>query len=563
MRHILTSGIAAALLVTAPASLCAQLSLADRAAQTGTLEPSFGRGSAMIDVDGDGLLDIITGNASMPNGFFRQRPDHTFEDASVPWGIAFDDRATWGVLVTDFDNDGDPDVYFINGGFVGAPQANQFLRNDLNTLGGLTDVSAASGSAALLSKNFGGTAFDYDLDGDLDIFLTTTNDTEPCILLRNDGNLVFTDVSAAARLVDLGGFRHCSMGDFDNDGWMDVAVGNQRGANVLYRNKGDGTFTNVAATAGVQSPLDNFGLVLEDFDNDGWMDLFAPKMQKNAPTGPSPLFRNNGDGTFTDVTAGSGMTGQADMGHNTADIDADGYPDIYIGTGTPDIPFFDVLFLITPNGAGGFTATDASVSSGITSIGLTRCHGITFGDYDQDGDLDVYTNNGGVPTLPQTLQENALWQNQGNTNRWTALHLTGVFSNRSAVGARCVATTSAGRQIYRLLRAGNGFANTDSPIQRFGIGQDDHVVRIEIHWPNGITRTILNPPMGQVNDVVEILPGDMNHDNVVDVQDTGLFIAVLLGADNDPYRLVAADANASGLVEGGDIQAFINTLVLP
>ena len=142
--------------------LHAQITFVDRAPETATDACSFGRGSAMVDIDGDGLLDIIAANDSMPNFFFRQKADHTFEDATAEWGIEFDERASWGVLVTDFDNDGDPDVYFVTGGFPG--QRNQLLRNDIPTGGGLTDVTEFSGDGGYTIRNFGATVLDYDLE---------------------------------------------------------------------------------------------------------------------------------------------------------------------------------------------------------------------------------------------------------------------------------------------------------------------------------------------------------------------------------------------------------------
>ena len=187
----------------------------------------------MVDLDGDRLLDIITGNDGNPNGFFLQLPDHTFKNVNVTWGIVSDKRSTWATLVADFDNDGDPDVYFANG-IPGQP--NQLLRNDLNSTGVFTDVSDQSGAASLSNRNFGGTTLDYNRDGLLDIFLTNPN-SGPCFLLRNDGDLVFTDVSFEAGIVHAGTFRHCSVGDFDNDGWWDIAVGdfgNFGTSNVLY-----------------------------------------------------------------------------------------------------------------------------------------------------------------------------------------------------------------------------------------------------------------------------------------------------------------------------------------
>ncbi len=489
----------AATLCLAP--LPAQVSFVNVAPQTGTTNPSFGRGAGMVDLDGDGLLDLIASNAGMQNGVFRQLPDHAFQDAYALWGLAPDNRAHWGVLVADFDNDGDPDLYFLNGGFT-ASQANQILRNDLGSTGTFTDVSAASGDGDLEGSTFGGTALDYDRDGMLDIFLSN-NGTEGCNLLRNLGGLVFANVSNAAGISQSGdSHRHCSSGDMDNDGWIDVAVGTSNGPNLLYRNNGNGTFTDIAASAGVVAPGDNFGLVLEDFDNDGWMDLYLPIYQAE-PTGPSRLFLNHKDQTFTDVTAGSGMTGQTDMGHNTGDVDGDGYPDVFIGTGSPTNVYPDVLFLIAPNGSGGLVATDVSASSGILSEGPTRCHGSAFGDYDADGDVDMYLNNGGPEKAPSMLEPNFFWQKQGNANAWLELRLQGVLSNRSAAGARAVARTSSGREVHRQLTVGKGFGNTDSPVLHFGLGAETAVTRLVVSWPSGITQTRLSPPAFTVQSMVE------------------------------------------------------------
>ena len=547
--------LAAVLLVVVSLSadrLLAQVSFADEAAGYELADQTYGRGSAMADLDGDGLLDIITGNDGNPNDFFRQLPNHTFEKVNDLWGIAFDERSTWATLVADFDNDGDPDVYFINGSFPGQP--NQLLRNDLSSTGVFADVSDAAGDAPISTRNFGGTALDYNRDGLLDIFLTSPNN-EPCFLLRNDGGLHFTDVSTAAGITQAGFFRHCSAGDYNNDGWDDIAVGNYSGANVLYRNNQDGTFTNVLGSGGPGSPNDNFGLVLEDFDNDGCLDLFVPKYYfQDDPPGTSELYRNNCDGTFTDVTPGSGMTGQTDMGHNTGDVDGDGYPDIYIGTGHPGFESDDLLLLVTPNGAGGFVVNDVSDSSGITANGPTRCHGIVFGDYDQDGYVDIYTNNGGPPSSEDMLEENFLWHNQGNGNAWTALRLTGVVSNRTAVGARCVATTDSGREVHRMLRVGNGFGHTTSSIVHFGIGSDESISQITITWPSGIVQTIVNPPMSQIIDVTEsesdACEGDANSDGVVDPLDAG-FVLARFGCPvgtGDP-NCDTADMNGDGRVD--------------
>ena len=525
----------------------------DRVTETGTQNLSFGRGSAMVDLDGDGLLDIITGNAKGLNLILRQNPDHTFTQVNQAWGFGTEEDLTWGTIVADFDNDGDPDILFVNGNAGGFPDIDpcRLYRNDLSTSGIFTDVTAASGDLAIPSSNFGGTTLDYDNDGDLDVFLSSKNDENPCRLLRNDGNLTFTDVGTQAGITHLSVFRHCSTGDFDNDGWMDIAVGSLSNASRLYRNNQDGTFTDVAASLGVDSPRYNFGMILEDFNNDGWQDIYMPKWQLN-PEVPSPLFLNNGDGTFTDVTVGSGMTGQTDMGHNTGDIDLDGFPDIFIGTGTPDFASPDILLLITPNGSGGLNANDVSGASGITAAGGTRCHGIVFGDYDRDGDIDIYVNNGGPAQDRNTEQDNSFFQNQGNGNPWAAIKLVGTTSNRDGVGARCVAITNTGREIHRMHRSAHGFCNTNPAEVWFGIGSDTSIDRIEITWPSGITQTVNQPTMGTISTIVEAsCLADINGDGSVTPTD---FTAWINAFNNN---LPTCDQNNDGVCTPTDFTAWI------
>jgi len=499
-------------MLTSPVSI-AEFLLQNKAPESGTDSPSYGRGAAMVDLDGDGLLDLIAANDFMVTHFYRQLPDHSFVNAVEAWGIpeAQAKDHTWGVLAADFDNDGDDDVYFLNLGYPG--HKNRLLRNDIETTGTFTDVTQSSGDAIMIPRNFGGTTLDYNNDGLLDIFLTGPKPSLHNFLLRNDGNLSFSDVSEQAGFTKPDNYRHVSAGDYNNDGCVDLAVGVFHGSNYLYRNNCDGTFTDVATEAGISRAKDqNFGFVFEDFDNDGWMDLWAPKYYwQGADRGQSgELYRNNGDSTFSNVTATSGLTGQSDMGHSTGDVNGDGYPDIYIGTGHPSYRANDLLLLVEPDGKGGFTTTDVSVISGITSGGETRCHGMAFGDYDQDGRIDIWVNNGGPPTddgeetgnMVQ-IQESFLWNGSENDYNWIAVQLRGTKSNRTAVGARIVAITGSGREIHRMVRVGHGFANTDSHIQHFGLGKETSVKQLVINWPAGSSQIILNPAINQVIRVKE------------------------------------------------------------
>ncbi|MHC4925559.1 MAG: FG-GAP repeat domain-containing protein, partial [Planctomycetota bacterium] len=449
------------------------LVLKDVSNHAGVHSLGFGRGAAMVDLDLDGLLDLISLNGGGDNFYYKQSAFHTFDDVTDLWGIGLsgsEGEQSWAVVATDFDNDGDADVFVGVGGlYSSAP--NRLWRNDLPTGGVLVDVTASAGAIGLASHTFGASSLDFDNDGLLDLFYTDAYpdpDGTSVHLLRNMGGLVFMEVSAPAGITSSGSYRGCSVGDYDNDGWIDIAVGHQGGSNLLFHNEGDGTFTEVAEAAGVARPGPNFGLMLEDFDNNGWMDIYVS--QRPAAGEPSGLFKNRGNGTFKDITLQSGMTSQQEMGHNTGDIDADGYPDIFLGTGSMTVSAPDVLLKIVPTPKGGLQAVNVSSSSGLLFTDDARTHGSVFGDYDNDGDIDLYINNGGPSHLVETVENNKLMRNEGNSNSWIALDLVGVISNRAGVGARAACFTVDGKRVDRHLTAGRGFGNTDSPTLFFGLG---------------------------------------------------------------------------------------------
>lgn len=482
------------------------MTFVESAAALGVNAPGYGRGTAMVDLDNDGMLDLVVTMSEMPDAILRQKLDGTFQPMNGLWNTPTVRDRSWGILAADFDNDGDVDLYYPNGGFSGA-QINTFVRNDLNTIGELVDITASTGAAgSLVESNFGGTVLDYDQDGDLDIFLTpveTPGTPNPvCTLLRNDGNLVFTDVTVAADIHEAGDYRHCSSGDIDNDGWVDIVVGNFSGSNRLYHNNGDGTFTDIAVSAGMADPGKNFGVVLEDFNNDGWLDMFIAKYQFVSAI-PSGLLLNNGDLTFRDVRLGSGMTVQGDMGHNTGDLNADGFPDIFIGTGSPNTKRNDSVKLVRPDPLGGLQVMESAQFFGFLKRGPTRAHGIAFGDINRDGNMDVYVNNGGPAYIPSSSETNNLFLAEGNQNNWTMVRLHGIKSNRDAVGARAAMATSDGRTVHRFRTIGKGFCNTDAPDMHFGLGSSAAPLRLRVEWPSGLTQEYLNFPEKRARDLHE------------------------------------------------------------
>ena len=480
------------------------VSLVEEAALHGADVDGFGRGTAMADFDGDGRLDIYVADGAGADRFLSSAVGGGFSDVSVAWGVPTTPRHTMGALAADFDSDGDLDLFLPCGG-DSAAEAGVLLRNDLAATGSFTDWSANAGAIGVASgARFGACALDYDRDGDLDLFLTghksPTTPSPRCSLLRNDGALFFTDVSAAAGITDIGNFMHCGAGDLDGDGWQDVVAAAFDGPLRWYRNRQDGSFENVpGAISGMTVSGNEYGALIEDFDHDGDLDVFVPRYSMSPP-----LYLNDGTGIFTDVSTAAGIGIWRIMGHSAADLDLDGTLDLFFGTGLPATPFEDVLMLLAPLGPGGaLQATNWSGPSGISAYGGTRCHGVATGDLDGDGDLELYLNHGGPSTLPATSQRNALWINQGNANAWLRLALTGTRSPRTPAGARALARLPGGVSVARTLQVGHGFASTDEPVLTFGLGAASAVQRVEILWPSGLTQTVLVPATRTTQMVIE------------------------------------------------------------
>ncbi len=286
--------------------------------------------------------------------------------------------------------------------------------------------------------------------------------------------------------------------DYDNDGYVDLYVSNLNGDHHLYHNNHDRTFTDVTVAAGVQGPWSSFGAAFFDYDNDGWPDLFVADYGVSVedvmrgflkqPQGSERLrlFRNVGNGTFRDVTAEAGLDrAMMPMGLNFGDIDNDGFLDFYLGSGNPSYasPIPNVMF----HNEGGKRFVDITASSG-TGI-LPKGHGVAFADLDRDGDEDLFVVMGGA--VPGDRQMARIFENQGNANDWINIRLTGVKSNRAAIGARIKVTVrnadSAPRSIYRTVGSGGSFGA--SPFeQHIGLGNAASIENVQVWWPASNTR---------------------------------------------------------------------------
>ncbi len=461
-----------------------------------------GRGSAWGDYDNDGDLDIVAVGTYQPHALFRNNGDGTFTNTADEAGIA-DPRGGWGSLFADYDNDGYSDLYITRGGWSGAAENTLYHNNGDGTF---TDVTHTAGVADPQSS-FCAAWADYDNDGYLDLYIAdgVIGDGAANVLYRNNGDGTFTNTAETAGVADTGNSLGTAWGDYDKDGHIDLHVINYGQSNVLYRNNGDGTFTDVTPTTGMNLPVtDAFVTFFLDVDNDADLDIFISNSGSfqafiaGQITGSAPhdgdrqvLYRNNGDGTFTDVTRESGLYhAYGAMGANFGDINSDGYLDIYLATGAPQMGRLERDALFRNNGDGTFT--DATAALGLGNIG--KGHGVTFGDVDDDGDIDVYVPVGGAFIGDQW--HNLFYRNNGTENNWLTLKLVGTKSNRDGIGAKVTLRMGDGI-IYREVSGGCGFGSTNSLSLEIGLGTHTKVDTLEIVWSSGQIDTHRNLPVNQ------------------------------------------------------------------
>jgi tetratricopeptide (TPR) repeat protein len=455
---------------------------------------SMSGGLIVDDFERDGLFDIVTSDFGQcaPMHYFHNNGDGTFSDHTKQAGLS-DQLGGLNLIQTDYNNDGCLDVLVMRGAWE-FPQRRSLLRNNCD--GTFTDVTAASGLAEPATDSQTAVWADIDNDGYLDLFVG--NENKPSQLFHNRGDGTFEDISHAAGIDRTAFTKGVVAADYDNDGYVDFYVSNLNGDNFLYHNNHDKTFTEVAAQAGVQKPWQSFAAWFFDYDNDGSPDLFVTSYYVSVDEtmrsylglpGNSEtlkLYKNLGNGTFRDVTAEVGLDKVLmPMGGNFGDIDNDGYLDMYLGTGNPS--YASLLPNVLLHNKEGKFFTDVTASSGTGE--LHKGHAVAFADIDNDGDEDLLTEIGGA--VPGDSHAFRLFENPGNGNDWISLHLVGVKTNRAAIGARIKVTVQnegkAARSIYRTVSSGGSFGA--SPLtQHIGLGKSACITDLEIWWPASNTR---------------------------------------------------------------------------
>lgn len=478
----------------------------DVAPQANLLATEHSGGVIVDDFDGDGLLDVMISSSGPldPMHFYHNNGDGTFSDRTRQAGLT-GELGGLNIVETDYNNDGHPDVLVLRGGWWGkfGEYPMSLLRNNGN--GTFDDVTEEAG---LLSAHPTQTAAwgDFDNDGWLDLFVgheSSADDPYPSQLFHNNHDGTFTEVGAADGLANLGYVKGVAWGDFNNDGRPDLYVSVKYGPNHLFRNDGprdpqhpradQWKFTDVTQQAHVAEQRDSFATWFFDFDNDGWPDIFSAGYSMQSVNdvgafetghpfkGETPrLYRNNHDGTFSDVTKSVHLDrAMLVMGANFGDLDNDGWLDIYLGTGEPAYEALLPNLMFRNNSGKNFQ--DVTTSGGFGH--LQKGHGVAIADFENNGNEDVFEEMGGA--LPGDTYQPVLYRNPGHGNHWITLELEGVQTNRAAFGARIVLTfkdRGVLRHVYRTVGYGSSFGG--NPLrQHIGVGKADSIDSVEIFWP--------------------------------------------------------------------------------
>jgi len=496
-----------------------------------------GCGAAFFDYDHDGWLDIFLVNgtrfessaagAAPASRLYKNNRDGTFTDVTLAAGLA---RTGWGAgcCVGDFDNDGLDDLFVTYWGDCAL----------WKNLGGgkFVDVAAKAGvttrtTSGLKRHNTGCAFLDYDRDGHLDLFVANYIDFDPktaplpesgpckykgilvaCgppglkggknILFRNNGNGTFTDVSEKAGILRTAGTFGLGVvvADFDNDGWPDIYVANDSTSSALYKNNHDGTFTDVAIEAGAAysadgKPQAGMGVSVADYNGDGHLDI----VKTNFAGDTTSLYRGTGGGLFEDQTFQAGLgrvTRFLGWGAAFLDFDNDGAPDILlcnghvypeVGESMAESGYRQRKVAYRNVGGGRFQEVSEQLGPGITEKVPGR--GMAIGDLDNDGDLDVLVNC--VNDVPQLLRCDAK-----PGAHWIKLKLVGTKSNRSAIGARVVCTAGGRRQVDEVRSGGSYLSQSDLRLH-FGLGAAA-VADLAIRWPSGVEQDLKGVAADQI-----------------------------------------------------------------
>ena len=490
-------------------------------------------GVALLDYDNDGLLDVYLVNGARMtdldksdpvywNRLYRNLGHWKFEDVTAKAGVkghGYD----LGVATGDFDNDGRTDM------FVAGLRENVLYRNrgdgtfeDVTVKAGLKNPDPEYGTLWAVAAAF----FDYDKDGTLDLFVSNycvwDPDTEPLCgpptindychpsnykglpnsLFRNNGDGTFTDVSKAAGIRKaIGKGMGLGIADFDQDGWIDVFVANDNEPNYLFRNRRDGTFEEIGFTAGIAypeagRPLAAMGADARDIDDDGNPDIFHTALSNET----MPVFRNQGNNAFLELTAQAGVSAlslsRAGWSNAIVDLNNDGRKDLFVAGGDVMDPKGEYREKVQQTNLvmaslGGFRFADATSGAGPDFSTKKATHrGAAFGDLDNDGRVDAL-----VTALDEGIE---LWRNVSPVpNHWLTVRTVGTAGNRDGMGAQMTLSTASGVR-HNHVNTAVGYGSASDVRVHFGLGKEKLVTKLEIRWPSGLVQRLENVGSDQV-----------------------------------------------------------------
>ena len=497
---------------------------------------TMGTGVAWIDYDQDGLMDLYLVQSAatdiykpphpLRSALYHNNGDGTFTDVTEKAGVGGEGHYGQGVAVSDFDNDGFPDLYVTGYG--------RAILYHNNSNGTFTDVTAKAGIADEGGWSTSAGWFDYDKDGWLDLVVTNYIDWTPknniwcgerrpgyrsychpgnykgqrIKLYHNNRDGTFTDVSDTS---GVGKPEAKGMGvvlaDFNNDGWPDIAIANDSWPNFLFINKHNGTFEDVSLISGFAASEDGryeagMGIDAADVDGDGWQDLYVTHLDFEL----NRLYRNSQDGTFTDETFRSGIGNKAILMSGVAmkflDYDNDGWNDVLQANGSmldnvglyhSEVSYKEPLLMFRNLGKGHFEKVSESLGPDFIRPIVGR--GLATADYDNDGDIDIVTNNRG--DYPSLLRNDG-----GNDNHWLTIQLIGAKSNRDGTGTS-LKLTSEGFVHVEQAKGGGSYMSASDPRIHFGLGKQTKIESLEITWPSGQVDRLSNVPIDQIIAVKE------------------------------------------------------------
>lgn len=474
-------------------------------------------GAVVDDFDNDGLLDIVVSSwhPAEQVQYFRNNGDGTFTERTENAGL----KGLCGglnMLQADYDNDGDLDLFVLRGAWRESKGRipNSLLQN--NGTGKFRDVTFDAGLGDVHHPTQTAAWADFDNDGDLDLFIG--NENAPCQLFQNQGDETFKDIAEEVGVKNERFTKGVVWGDFNGDRFPDLYVSNLGQPNRMYINNGGKTFSDQALQLGVMKPLKSFPVWAWDYNNDGALDLYVPSydigvkhvaadyLELPSSDEPDRLYQGLGGGKFEEVAQQRGLTRATQpMGSNFGDLDGDGYPDFYLGTGY--VEYHGLMPNLLFVNQGGERFVDVTTAAGVGH--LQKGHGVSFADLDHDGDQDLFAEMGGAN--PGDAFNNVLFANPGFGNRFLVLKLVGTKSNQCAIGARIrvdIEEDGESRSIYKWVNSGGSFGA--NPLrQHVGLGKASKIVKLQIYWPTtDSTQEFTDTPL---DTFLEITEGEQNY----------------------------------------------------